>query len=124
MSAPVWIDEAKNRIYIRFEGFIDLEHAEELHDLYRDAITKCPPGFTVLTYAENFRPGTPEVQEVVARMVQMADVAGCKKVARVVGENPLGAMQINRLAREETSYESKHFTTESEAESFLDEAGG
>ena len=124
MTAPVWFDETKNRIYIRFEGFIDVEHAQELHDLYRDAITRAQPDFTVLTYAEGYRPGTKEVQSIVTRMVQMAGVGGCRKVARVIGENPLGAMQIDRLAKEETTYESKHFATAGEAETYLDEEVG
>jgi hypothetical protein len=120
MTAPVWIDESKNRIYIRFDGFMYVEQMEELYVLYREAIEKARPRFTVLTYAESFKPGTKGVQAIVARMVQMAGEAGCRKVARVIGENPLGAMQIDRLAKTGRSYESKHFTTAREAETYLD----
>lgn len=117
---PVRLDTAKNRIYIRFDGFMDADRAQQLHDAYRDAIAAAQPGFTVVTYTEGYRPGGPEVQEIVTRMVRMAEQAGCRKVARVVGTHPLGAMQINRLAKAETTYESRHFPTEAEAEAYLD----
>jgi len=117
---PVRLDAARNRIYIRFEGFMDQERAQQLHDGYRDAIAQAQPGFTVVTYTEGYRPGGPEVQDIVTRMVRMADQAGCRKVARVVGHSPLGAMQINRLAKTETTYPSQHFATEAEAEEYLD----
>lgn len=118
---PVRLDSAKNRIYIRFDGFMDKGRAQLLHDAYRDAIAQAQPGFTVVTYTEGYRPGGPEVQEIVTRMVRMAEQGGCRKVARVVGNSPLGAMQINRLAKTETRYPSKHFATDVEAEAYLDE---
>jgi hypothetical protein len=114
------VDKKKNRIYIYFEGFLEEERAKRLHDAYKDAISQVQPGFTVLTYAENYKPGGPEVQSIVSEMVQMAERAGCRKVARVVGETPLGGMQINRLAKVKTSYASRHFGTEEEAEEYLD----
>jgi hypothetical protein len=52
----------------------------------------------------------------------MAEQGGCRTVARVVGDSPLGAMQINRLAKTETSYPSEHCATDVEAEADLDEA--
>ena len=52
----------------------------------------------------------------------MAEQAGCSKVARVVGQTPLGGMQINRLAKVKTSYASQHFSTAEEAEAYLDSA--
>jgi hypothetical protein len=117
----VRLDPAKNRIYIRFEGFMDAERAQALHDAYRDAIAQARPGFTVITYTEGYRPGGAEVQDIVTRMVRMAEQAACRKVARVVGASPLGAMQINRLAKAEATYPSRHFSTEAEAEAYLDE---
>ena len=116
------IDKSKNRIYIYFEGLLDKTRAEKLHDAYKDAISQVEPGFTVLTYAENYKPGGPEVQSIVSEMVQMAEQAGCSKVARVVGQTPLGGMQINRLAKVKTSYASQHFSTTEEAEAYLDSA--
>ena len=113
------VDHKKNRIYIYFEGFLNEERAKRLHDAYKEAISQVQPGFTVLTYSENYKPGGPEVQGIVSKMVQMAETGGCSKVARVVGKTPLGGMQINRLAKVTTSYASQHFSTEEEAEEYL-----
>ena len=120
MSELTRVDKDKNRIYIYFEGFLEEERARKLHDSYKNAIAQVKSGFTVLTYAENYKPGGPQVQEIVSRMVKMAEDAGCKKVARVIGATPLGGMQINRLAKVSTSYASRHFTTAEEAEAYLD----
>jgi hypothetical protein len=114
------VDLAKNRIYIFFEGTLDMERALRLQQAYRNAINQCNPGFTCLTYAENFMPGNDTVQNVVMEMTKMAEDAGLKKVARVVGNTPLGGMQINRLARVKTRYPARHFATEQEAEEYLD----
>ena len=114
------VDKEKNRIYIYFEGFLTVERALKLKESYKNAIAQCKPGFTVLTYAENYKPGTPEVQKIVMEMTEMFANSSGSKVARVVGETPLGGMQINRLAKLKTSYTARHFKTEEEAEAYLD----
>lgn len=114
------IDTEKNRIYLSFEGFMTLEDAKKLRDDYRNAIEQCKPGYTVVTNAINYKPGTPEVQEVVASMTKMAGDTGCGKVARVVGNKPLGGMQIDRLSKEQAGYPSRNFETIEEAEAYLD----
>ncbi|MCP4895542.1 MAG: hypothetical protein GY906_01095 [bacterium] len=120
MSNLVRVDSANNRIRIYFKGFFSLEDAEALRQAYSDAIAKMSDGFTVITFAEGYMPGTPEVQEIIASMTQLAELGGCAKVARVVGGNPLGGYQIDRLAKTDTSYPSQHFKTEEEAIEYLD----
>ena len=114
------IDEEKNRIYLYFEGYMETDRAMRLHDAYKEAIGKCAPGFTVVTFAENYKPSSEAVQDIVRTMTQMAQDAGCRKVARVVGDKPLGGMQIDRIARTTTTYPSRHFDTVEEADSYLD----
>jgi hypothetical protein len=114
------IDLGKNRIYINFSGYLTLERATKLQKEYCSAVEQCSSGFTVLTNATDFKPGTPEVQDIVLSMSKMADSAGCKKVARVVGDRPLGGMQIDRLARSVATYEAQNFETFEEAEAYLD----
>lgn len=120
MAGTVRVDAAKNRIYVRFEGFLNIEDAEDVRRAYGEAIAQVDKGFTVLTDARDYLPGTPEVQEIITSMTHMADRGGCAKVARVLGENPLGGYQIDRLAKESTSYPSQHFKTVEEAEEYLD----
>jgi len=114
------INREKNRIYIKFQGKMDVERASILRDAYRDAINQAKPGFTTVTLAEDFQPGTPEVQTIVQEMTEMAANRGISHVARVVGETPIGGMQINRLAKVRTTFPAKHFRTVEEAEDYLD----
>ncbi|HHS14270.1 MAG TPA: hypothetical protein ENN03_10970 [bacterium] len=116
----VRIDKSKNRIYLYLEGFMDVDRARKLHDAYKEAISQCTPGFTVVTFAEDYKPGTPEVQELLRKMAKMAEHAGCRKVARVVGKTPLGGMQINRIVKSQATYPSRHFATAEEADAYLD----
>lgn len=119
-ASTIRVDHQKNRIYVTFDGFMNLEEAEKLVEDYRRAIEHCEPGFTVLTHLANYKPGTPEVQAVFSRGTKLAGESGCKKVGRVIGEQPLGGMQIDRIAKETSSYPAKHFETQTEAEAWLD----
>ena len=114
------INREKNRIYIKFQGKMDVERAKILRDAYRQAIDQAKPGFTTITLAEDFQPGAPEVQTIVQDMTEMAANRGISHVARVVGETPIGGMQINRLAKVRTTFPAKHFRTIEEAEDYLD----
>jgi hypothetical protein len=73
-----------------------------------------------LTDAREFKPCSPEVQEIVTAMGVIDEGAGCRKVARVVGNKPLGGMQIDRLVKTVAAYPSRHFETIPEAEDYLD----
>jgi nucleotide-binding universal stress UspA family protein len=120
-NSNVRIDASKNRIYLVLEGFHDVEEALRMKKLYKAAIDACKPGFTVLADVSAYKPGSDQVQAVHAEAVKLAEEAGVRKVARVVGEMPLGGMQINRIAKKEGHYQSAHFETLEEAEEFLDE---
>lgn len=119
-GSTIKVDHQKNRIYATFDGFLSLEEAEKLVADYQRAIEQCKPGFTVLTHLANYKPGTPEVQAVFSRGTKLAGESGCLKVGRVIGEKPLGGMQIDRIAKETSSYPAKHFVTQEEAEAWLD----
>ena len=114
------VDAAKRRIFLRFEGFLSLEQALELKDAYRRAIESVGSGYTVLTFFKDFKPGTPEIQEVLTSMVQMASREGCRKAARVTGDSVLGPYQLRRLADQSASYPHRNFQTLEEAEAYLD----
>lgn len=115
------VDLEKNRIYLTIFGFMTVEDARRFNEDYRKAIERCKPGFTVLTDVRYYKPGPPEVQDILAEGPKMAQAAGCKKVARVLVETkPLGSMQIERLAKKASSYPSRHFDSVEEAEAYLD----
>jgi len=120
-QSTVRVDSTKNRIYLVLEGFHDVEEALRMKKLYKEAIDSCIPGFTVLADVSAYKPGSGEVQQVHEEAIRLAEDAGVSKVARMVGEKPLGGMQIGRIARTKGHYESAHFETVEDAEEFLDE---
>ena len=122
-ESSVRIDRQKNRIYLKLEGFHDLDEAIRMRDLYRDAIASCDPGFTVLADISRYKPGAGEVQAIHAEAVRLAEEAGVRRVARFVGGTPLGGMQIDRISKSEGHYESANFDSLEAAEAYLDEEG-
>ena len=120
-NSTVRYDPFKNRIYLFLEGTHDVEEASRMQEEYKKALLQTQPRFTVLADVSKYRPGTPEVQAIHSEAVHNADIAGVAKVARIVGETPLGGMQINRIAKRDTSYPSANFATVEQAEAYLDE---
>lgn len=115
------VDVDKKRIYLRFIGFLSKDQALELKEAYRGAIAKVGRGYSIVTIFENFTPGTPEVQEIISSMIQMASNAGCRKAARVSQANVLGQMQLGRLQRSvEAEYPVLDCATIEEADAYLD----
>ncbi len=116
----ITLNERKNRIYIVVEGLLSKDEAVALSEDYRTMLARCSPGFTVVTDVKKFDPVSDEVQKITTELPAMAQAAGVSKVARITGDNPLGGMQICRLAQATASYPSRHFSTMEEAEAYLD----
>jgi hypothetical protein len=114
------VDAAKRRIYLLFEGFLSQAQAQALKEAYRAAIAEAGPGYTVLSYFKDFTPGTKEVADLFASMVEMASRGGCRKAARVSSASVLGPMQMSRIAATHASYPSRQFESWVEAEAYLD----
>jgi hypothetical protein len=114
------LDPEKRRIYLCFKGFLSLDQVRELAEEYRRVIAQVGRGYTVLSYFKGFKPGTPEIQEVMSEMIKMASHAGCRKAARVGGGSVLGPMQLQRLSKELATYAHRVCSTWEEAEAYLD----
>ena len=120
-SGPVTVNMAKKRVYIRFRGSLTRAQAEDLREAYRKAITQVGPGYTAVNIFEEFMPGTPEVQEVITSMIQMAGEGGCRAAVRVGQGSVFGQLQLGRLQREaEVGYAVHDCETLEEAEAILD----
>lgn len=122
LTETAHVDEVKKRIYLVFEGFLSPAEAAGLKDAYRDAIARVGPGYTVLSYFRNFTPGTREVADLFASMVEMASLGGCRKAARVSSGSVLGPLQMSRIASTHAGYPSRQFESWEAAEAYLDEA--
>jgi len=114
------IDQTKKRVYLRFEGYMNMDQARELQEAYRSAIKEVGSGYTVLSYFKDYKPVGPEIQEVISEMIQMASDGGCRKAARVGGSSVLGPLQLNRLSQTKASYPHDQFETWEDAEAYLD----
>jgi len=121
LTQSAHVDPVKKRIYLVFEGFLSPTQAQQLKDAYREAIAQVGPAYTVLSYFKDFTPGTQEVADLFASMVEMASKGGCRKAARVSSGSVLGPLQLSRIATSHASYPSRQFETWAEAEAYLDE---
>ena len=117
----VTVDKARKRVYLRFRGFLKKDDAEKLHDAYCRAIEEVGRGFTAVSLFEEFVPGTAEVQEVISKMIRMANDGGCRAAARVAQGSVFGQLQLGRLQREvQASYPVYDCETLDEADAHLD----
>ena len=121
-SDLVTVNIAKKRVYLRFKGSLTKAQAEDLREAYRRAITQVGPGYSAVSIFEEFMPGTPEVQEVISSMIQMANDGGCRAAVRVGQGSVFGQLQLGRLQREaQVGYSVHDCETLAEAEAILDE---
>ncbi len=111
----------KKRVYLRFRGSLTETGAKELKEAYRRAILQVGPGYTAVSIFEDFVPGTSEIQEIIASMIQMADEGGCRLAARVAQGSVFGQLQLGRLQREvHVGYAVHDCETLAEADAYLD----
>ena len=121
-SELVTVDILKKRVYLRFRGSLTKAQAENLREAYRKAITQVGPGYTAVSIFEDFMPGTPEVQEVISSMIQMAADGGCRAAARVGQGSAFGQLQLGRLQREaQVGYPVHDCESLADAEALLDQ---
>lgn len=121
-SDLVTVNLAKKRVYLRFKGSLTKAQAEDLREAYRRAITQVGPGYSAVSIFEEFMPGTPEVQEVISSMIQMANDGGCRAAVRVGQGSVFGQLQLGRLQREaQVGYTVHDCETLAEADAILDE---
>jgi hypothetical protein len=118
---PVSVDITKKRVYLWFRGFLSVTEAQRLHEGYRRAIDRVGRGYTAVSIFENYIPGKEDVQEVISKMILMANDSGCRSAARVAEGSVFGQLQLGRLQREvKAEYPVKDCKTLAEAEAYLD----
>ncbi len=115
-------NRAKNRIYMRLEGFMT---DEEVHKFVQEqiaAIKTMKPGFDVINDISNFKPASPEGAKEIEKMVKFSDEYGTRYVMRVIGPNYIARMQFDRLHKiTEAKYITEEVASRQEAERRLDE---
>lgn len=115
-------NRAKNRIYIRLEGFMSDQEVHEFVEKQIAAIKTMKPGFDVINDISNFKPASPEAAKEIEQMLKFSDDYGTRCVMRVIGPNVIARMQFDRMHR---TTDGKYITIEvasrEEAEKKLDE---
>ncbi len=102
-------NRAKNRIYLRLDGFLSDQEVHEVVEKQIAAIKTMKPGFDVINDISNFKPASPDGAKEIERMLKFSDEYGTRYVMRIIGPNYIARMQFNRL---HISTNSKYITEE------------
>ncbi len=115
-------NRAKNRIYMRLEGFLTDQEVHEFVEQQIAAIKTMKPGFDVINDISNFKPASPEGAKEIERMLKFSDEYGTRYVMRIIGPNYIARMQFNRLhLATNAKYITEEVASREEAEKRLDE---
>lgn len=121
----VSVDIGKKRVFLTFKGFLSVADAENLHAAYRKAIAKVGKGYTAVSIFDDFVPGKEDVQEIISKMITMANDNGCLAAARVTEGSVFGPLQLGRLQRAvKADYPVKDFKNLTDANAYLDGLAG
>jgi len=116
----IWVNVAKNRMYMELVGFFDDEEMKQVYDTFADEVKQLKAGFDVITDVSQFKPTTAEGAETMGRTQQLAKKSGLNRVIRVVGAE-VGSVQVARKERE-SGIQANEAASMAEAESILDAA--
>lgn len=115
-------DKAKNRLYLRLEGFLDDDSAKNADDQVVIETDKLTKGFDVINDISKFKPGTQNVANEIKRAQQYIASKGAARVVRIVKSKDdldIGSMQFKRQSKA-VGYEAMIAESIDEAEKMLD----
>ena len=113
------VDVGKNRLYVTFSGFIQVEEAKKSVDEAIQATEKLRRGYDVITDVSQLKPSPPEVIAEIGRIQAHFIASGVRRGVRVVGEAALTGMQFSRTGKK-INYNSNNVATLEEAEKVLE----
>jgi hypothetical protein len=115
-------NQAKNRIYMRLEGFLSDQEVHAFVEQQIAAIKMMKPGFDVINDISNFKPASPEGAKEIERMLKFSDEKGTRYVMLIIGPNYIARMQFDRLHRTtDSKYITEEVKSREDAERRLDE---
>ena len=115
-------DTAKNRLYIRIEGFFREAEAPPIWTELESAIASLQPGFDVITDLSGFKPGLPGVAKSLRKAGELVKAGGRRRAVRVAGKLVTGLLQYKRELKDVFDEETTRYaSTVEEAERMLDE---
>ncbi len=115
-------NRARNRIYIRMDGFLKDEEVRQAIDQFIAEIKTMRPGFDVINDLTTFKPVSPQGTKEIERMIRYSNQHGVRHVMRVTGPNYIARLQFERLNKTAASSNlTEYVATREEAERRLDE---
>src|SRR4051794_12565733 len=89
-----------NRLYLRASGFFTEDEAKQAAAKIIAEVRKMSPGFDLVVDLRDFKPMSPKAADTLRDLLQTYKQHGVRRVVRVVGENVIGKMQMQRTAKE------------------------
>lgn len=114
-------DRAANRLYLKLEGILDEETAEDHVVDMLSAADELEPGFDMVNDISEFKPMTQQATDTIERGKRGLTERGVSAVVRVTGESVVGKMQFERVGGGMEGYHVATAETVEAAEQLLDE---
>ena len=90
---------AKNRLYLKLDGFMSETEAHEAANTLIAETRKLKPGYDIISDIAGFKPMSPEGAKEIERGQKFVAQNGVRHIMRVVGSNVIGRMQFQRTAK-------------------------
>ena len=113
-------DVSKNRLYLRFVGFMSDEDAAKIAERIIAEIGRLRPGFSIINDISALKPTSQAATEHLRRAQDLSVKRGSGRVIRVVGNQAVTQMQWNRTLKETFGRTAEVAATVEEAERMLD----
>lgn len=111
--------EAKNAMYLRFEGFLSDEEVKKAVSEVMKAADQLKTGFTIINHIKDLSPASKEVAEEIAKAQKYVQQKGCRRSIRIVG-NVLSKHQFRKVKESSgAGYEVFEVATLEDAKEFL-----
>lgn len=116
----VEIDRAENRLYMKLDGMLEQEMADDVVEEITDRLDELRPGFQVINDISEFKPVSQDATDAIERGKQAIADRGVNAVVRIVGDSVIGKMQFDRVGDEIEGYHVATAESREQAERFLD----
>lgn len=116
----VSVDHDKNRLYLKLDGLLDEETANEHVVEMLAAADELDHGFDMVNDISTYKPMSQEATEAIERGKAGLTERGMSAVVRVLGESVVGKMQFDRVGSGREGYHIATAETREEAERLLD----
>jgi hypothetical protein len=118
MPYEVRSDPDRNLLYVRLEGYFGDDEAVQVADRVIAEVGRLRAGFEAITDIRHYKPGSPKMVEQMMRTQLVYKSKAIRRVIRIVGENVVAKMQLQRTGKE-VGLEMAYVTSLAEAEILL-----